>query len=80
MPHYRIYCLGAHGLIAGGTDAECQDDDAAIAIAKLTAADGAGMEVWSGVRLVGQIPNPADLLDSGRRPPNLSEGRRRDQA
>lgn len=61
MPHYRIYALNDSGSIAGGTDAECADDEAAIATAKLTSVDCAGMEVWSGSRLVGQIPSPADL-------------------
>jgi hypothetical protein len=66
MPHYRIYALSDHGSIAGGTDAECADDEAAIAMARLTSTDCAGadctgMEVWSGSRFVGQIPGPADF-------------------
>ncbi len=60
MTHYRIYSLSEHGSIAGGTDVDCEDDKAAIASANQAPVNWAGMEIWSGNRLVAQIPGTAD--------------------
>ena len=60
MPHYRIYALSDGGSIVGGTDVECEDDLDAVAIAKLAPGDLAGIEIWSGARLVRQLRKRAD--------------------
>ena len=63
MTHYRIYSLSEHGSIAGGTDVDCEDDKAAIAAASQASVDRAGMEIWSGCRLVAQIFSTAGVID-----------------
>lgn len=55
MPEYRIYLLDHAGRIrAPAIDAECADDNAALALARQSIPGGEEAEVWAGVRCLGR--------------------------
>jgi hypothetical protein len=56
MPHYRIYILDNEGRIVSGTDAEFEDDTAAVVTVRLNLLHHAGAEIWSGKRFIAAIP------------------------
>lgn len=51
---YRVFPRDSQGRFSPGLDFECQDDDAALAQARLLVPSGPA-EVWQGVRLVGVL-------------------------
>ena len=56
MPHYRLYLLDSDNkIIEEGTEVECLDDDAAVAVAKIRTAGGVTVEVWAGSRYVDRV-------------------------
>ncbi len=56
MPHYRIYLLNTERHIISVQEAECPDDDAALAQATGLMDGHAGVEIWQEARLVGHLP------------------------
>ncbi len=55
MAHYRIYDIDRTGRIKNGQDAECDDDAAALLIARSGMNFGTAREVWQGRRRVGCV-------------------------
>jgi hypothetical protein len=63
MAEYRAYAIGSDGHIVKAAALVCDDDDQAIARAKL-ALGNCTIEVWSGVRFVVRLDAlPGALLD-----------------
>ncbi len=52
MPHYRIYLLDAQNHITAVRQAECADDETALARADDVIDGHAGAEVWQEARLI----------------------------
>ena len=55
MPHYRIYLLDPQEHITAVREAECADDDTALAHAANAINGHAGAEVWDKSRKVGAV-------------------------
>jgi len=56
MAHYRVYLLNTTNQIIQHADLEAPNDAAAWKLAHTAFADLAGLELWSGKRLVGNAP------------------------
>src|ERR1700677_5234243 len=57
MGYYRIYMLSHKHRIVTGSDADCPDDEAALAWAATTLGTDVRAEVWPRQRVVGRISN-----------------------
>jgi hypothetical protein len=66
MPHYRIYLLDAEDHITAVREAECADDDTALAHAAKAINGHAGAEVWDKARRIGCVPALQPGLISSR--------------
>jgi hypothetical protein len=65
VAHYRIYMLDLNHRIVTGSDADCQNDEAALAWAAITLGSDARAEVWQGSRILGRVANVSIPLDAG---------------
>jgi hypothetical protein len=68
MAEYRLYSLGRDGHINQGSDIAAEDDEEAIALARL-GLERADVEIWRGTRKVALIPQgmPPVLLGRSKR-------------
>jgi hypothetical protein len=66
MAHYRIYMLDHKHRIVTGSDADCPDDEAALAWAATTLGTDVRAEVWQRQRIVGRVSNVSVPLNKSQ--------------
>jgi len=57
MASYRIYMLDQADRVVTGSDADCRDDETALAWASATLGTDVRAEIWQSTRCVGRVSN-----------------------